>query len=46
MRAAQTLEDAQRIPEARATYRQVFEEFPASVYASAARARAEYLQGL
>ena len=44
--AAQTLEDAKRWVEARATYRQVFEEFPASVYASAARARAEYLQGL
>jgi hypothetical protein len=44
--AAQTLEDAKRWPEARAAYRQVFEEFPASLYASDARARAEYLQGL
>jgi hypothetical protein len=44
--AAQTLEDAQRWAEARAAYRQVFEEFPASVYASEARTRAEYLQSL
>ena len=44
--AAQTLEDAKRWAEARAAYRQVFEDFPASVYASDARARAEYLQGL
>ncbi len=44
--AAQTLDDAKRWPEARAAYRQVFEEFPASVYASEARARAEYLQSL
>ncbi len=42
--AAQTLEDAKRWPEARAAYRQVFEEFPASVYAAEARARVEYLQ--
>lgn len=44
--AAQTLEDAKRWAEARAAYRQVFEDFPASVYAQEARARAEYLQGL
>ena len=44
--AAQTLEDAKRWAEARAAYRQVFEEFPASVYASEARARAEYLANL
>jgi hypothetical protein len=44
--AAQTLEDAKRWAEARATYRQVFEDFPASIYASDARARVEYLQGL
>ena len=43
MSAAQTLEDARRFPEAPATYRQLTEEFPASVFASAARARAEYL---
>jgi tetratricopeptide (TPR) repeat protein len=43
MSAAQTLEDARRFPEALATYRQLTEEFPASVFASAARARAEYL---
>jgi tetratricopeptide (TPR) repeat protein len=43
MSAAQTLEDARRFPEALATYRQLTEEFPASVFAAAARARAEYL---
>ena len=43
MSAAQTLEDAQRFAEARAAYRQLTEEFPASVYAAEARARAEYL---
>jgi len=42
--AAQTLEDAKRWAEARAAYRQLFEDFPASVYAAEARARAEYLQ--
>jgi hypothetical protein len=42
--AAHTLEDAKRWPEARAAYRQVFEEFPASVFAAEARARVEYLQ--
>ncbi len=42
--AAQTLEDAKRWAEARATYRQLAEEFPASVYAGEARSRAEYLQ--
>ncbi len=42
--AAQTLEDAKRWAEARATYRQLTEEFPASVYAEEARTRAEYLQ--
>jgi hypothetical protein len=45
MDAAQTLDDAKRWADARATYRQVYEEFPASVYAPEARARAEYLQG-
>jgi hypothetical protein len=44
--AAQALEDAKRWAEARAAYRQVYEDFPASVFASQARARAEYLQGL
>jgi len=43
MGAAQTLEDARRYAEARATYRQLTEEFPASVFASEARTRAEYL---
>jgi TolA-binding protein len=44
MTAAQTLEEAKRWPEARAAYRQVYEEFPASLYASEARRRADYLQ--
>ena len=44
--AAQTLDDAKRWADARAAYRQVYEQVPASVYASEARARAEYLQGL
>jgi tetratricopeptide (TPR) repeat protein len=44
MSAAETLEDAQRWEEARATYRQLTEEFPASVYAAQARTRADYLQ--
>ena len=44
--AAQALEDAQRWPEARAAYRQVFEDFPASVFATEARTRVEYLQTL
>jgi hypothetical protein len=43
---AQSLEDAKRWAEARAAYRQLAEEFPASVYASEARARAEHLQTL
>jgi len=44
--AAQSLEDAKRWPEARAAYRQVYEDFPASVFAAEARARVEYLQTL
>jgi hypothetical protein len=44
--AAQTLEDAKRWPEARAAYRQVFEDFAASVFAPEARARVEYLKTL
>lgn len=43
MSAAQTLEDARRFAEARAAYRQLTEEFPASVFAAQARARADYL---
>lgn len=42
--AAQTLDDAKRWAEARATYRQLTEEFPASVYAAEARTRADYLR--
>jgi tetratricopeptide (TPR) repeat protein len=42
--AAQTLDDAKRWPEARATYRELVEEFPASAYAGDAKARAEYLE--
>ena len=34
LRAAQTLEDARRFAEARAAYRQLVEEFPASVFAA------------
>ncbi len=41
---ASTLEDAGRWAEARAAYRELVEQFPASVYAAPARARAEYLQ--
>ena len=41
--AAQTLEDARRFAEARAAYRQLTEEFPASVFAAQAKARIEYL---
>ena len=41
--AAQALEDAKRWAEARAAYRQLVEEFPASVYRPEARTRAEYL---
>jgi hypothetical protein len=44
--AARTLDDAKRWAEARAAYRQLVEEFPASVYAAEARARAEYLKSL
>jgi tetratricopeptide (TPR) repeat protein len=40
---AGTLEDAGRYDEARAAYRELFEQYPASVYAAAARARADYL---
>jgi hypothetical protein len=46
LNAAHTLDDAKRYADARAAYRQVYEQFPASVYASEARQRAEYLQGL
>jgi tetratricopeptide (TPR) repeat protein len=42
--AARTLEEAKRLSEARATYRQLAEEFPASIYAGEARTRAEYLE--
>jgi hypothetical protein len=42
--AAQTLEEAKRWAEARAAYRELLEEFPASVYAAEARTRAEYLK--
>jgi len=44
--AAETLEDARRWAEARSTYRQLVEQFPASVYAAQARTRADYLQSL
>lgn len=44
MSAAETLEDAKRWADARAAYQQVYEEFPASVYAADARRKADYLQ--
>ena len=44
MSAARTLDDAKRWSEARAVYRELLDEFPASAYASDARARAEYLE--
>ena len=46
MCAARTLEDAKRWAEALAAYRQVLEDFPASVYASDARAEVAHLQSL
>jgi tetratricopeptide (TPR) repeat protein len=42
--AAQTLDDAKRYAEARSAYMQLVDEFPASIYASDARARATYLE--
>ena len=42
---AATLEAARRPGEAATTYRRLFEEFPASVYAAEARRRADYLKG-
>jgi hypothetical protein len=44
LRLARTLEDAKRFGEARAAYRELAEEFPASVYAAEARTRADYLE--
>jgi len=41
---AGTLEDAERYVEARAVYRELVEEYPTSVYAARARARADYLE--
>ena len=41
---AGTLEDAGRHAEARAIYRELVQEFPASVYTAPARARADYLE--
>jgi tetratricopeptide (TPR) repeat protein len=42
--AATTLDDAKRWAEARRTYRQLVEQFPASLYSAQARSRAEYLE--
>ena len=44
MSLAATLEDANRLAEARASYKRLGEDFPASVYAGEARRRAERLQ--
>ena len=44
MSLAGTLEDARRVKEARASYRRLTEEFPASVFLSEARRRADDLQ--
>jgi hypothetical protein len=44
MTAAETLEDAKRWADARAAYEQVYEQFPASVYAAEARRKADFLQ--
>jgi hypothetical protein len=41
---AGTLDDAGRYAEARAAFEELVQEFPASVYTPAARARADYLQ--
>lgn len=43
LRLARLLEDAGRTSEARASYRQLAERFPGSVYAGEARARVDYL---
>jgi hypothetical protein len=45
MSLAATLEDARRHEEAALAYKQLTEEFPASVYAAEARRKAGYLQG-
>jgi len=42
---AGTLEDARRFAEARKAYLELLQEYPASVYASEARSRADYLAG-
>ena len=44
MQLGATLEEAHRASEARDVYRRLSEEFPASIYASDARQRAEYLE--
>jgi tetratricopeptide (TPR) repeat protein len=44
MSLASTLEEANRLSEARASYKRLTEDFPASVYAPEARRRAERLQ--
>lgn len=42
---AGALEDARRFAQAREVYQELLQEYPASVYASEARSRAEYLAG-
>jgi tetratricopeptide (TPR) repeat protein len=44
MALAATLEDAQKLAEARASYKRLVDEFPSSVYASEARRRADRLE--
>jgi tetratricopeptide (TPR) repeat protein len=46
MGLATTLEAANKLPEARASYRRLFEEFPQSVYAAEARRRADRLDSV
>ena len=41
---AETLEDAGRFPQAREAWQELVQEFPASVYTPAARARVDYLK--
>src|SRR5262245_42421519 len=46
MTLSNTLEQAHRLPEARAAYRRLADEYPDSVYASEARRKADYLKSV